>query len=315
MKKASGAPLKPRALRPGSRLAIVAPASPAEQARLAAGQTELGRLGFRSVSSTPPCPDTYFADTLEQRRGNFLRAIAAKDIAGLVGLRGGYGSNYLLEEALAKPLKAAKAVIGYSDLTSLQIFLWQSRRWISFYGPMAAAGFDAGAGNPHGFDETSFVNAVRQTEDGWSMKLQAEALVPGESQGRLLGGCLTLLETSIGTPWELDTRNSILLLEDRGMKPWQVDRALMHLKQAGKLDSVRGIVLGDFPDCEPPVAGSPTVRDVCTRILGTLKLPIVFGAPVGHTVRPMLTVPLGVKVRLRAEGEGELEILEPAVVA
>jgi muramoyltetrapeptide carboxypeptidase len=315
MKKAPAGPLKPRALRPGARLAIVAPASPAEQARLAAGQTELGRLGFRSVSSTPPSPDTYFSDTLEQRRSNFLRAIAAKDIAGLVGLRGGYGSNYLLDETLAKPLKAAKAIIGYSDLTSLQIFLWQQRRWVTFYAPMAAAGFDAGAENPHGFDEASFLTAVCQTEDGWNLNLKGEALVPGEAQGRILGGCLTLLETTIGTPWELQTRGSILVLEDRGMKPWQVDRALMHLKQAGKLDSVRGIILGDFPDCEPPVAGSPSVRDVCTRILGAMQVPIVFGAPIGHTVRPMLTLPLGVKARLRAEGECELEILEPAVVA
>ena len=313
MKKAPGAPLKPRALRPGARLAIVAPASPAQEARLAAGQTELGRLGFRSVSNTVSS-EGYFADSLEERRNNFLHAIKAKDIAGLVGLRGGYGSNYLLDDGLAKPLKTAKAVIGYSDLTSLQIFLWQSCRWVSFYGPMAAAGFDAGAENPHGFDEASFLNAVRQTEDGWTLNLKGEALVSGEAQGRILGGCLTLLETTVGTSWELQSRGAILVLEDRGMKPWQVDRALMHLKQAGKLDAVRGIILGDFPDCEPPVAGSPTVRDVCTRILTSLKVPIVFGAPIGHTVRPMLTLPLGVKARLRAQGEGQLEILEPAVV-
>lgn len=308
-------PLKPRALSPGSRLAIVAPASPAEDARLAAGQTELGRLGFASVSHSVSHPESYFSAPVQQRRTDFLRAIAAKDIAGLVGLRGGYGSNYLLDESFAKPLKMPKVVVGFSDLTSLQIFLWQTRRWITVYGPMVAAGLDAGGGNPHGYDENSFITAVRQTKGGWTLNLQGEALVRGEAQGRILGGCLTLLETSIGAPWELDTRNSILLLEDRGMKPWQVDRALMHLKQAGKLEGVRGIVLGDFPDCEPPVAGSPTVQDVCTRILGELRIPIVFGSPVGHTTRPMLTIPLGVKARLRAQGEGTLEILEPAVIA
>jgi muramoyltetrapeptide carboxypeptidase len=104
-----------------------------------------------------------------------------------------------------------------------------------------------------------------------------------------------------------------LLLEDRGMKPWQVDRALMHLKQAGKFEGVRGMVLGDFPECEAPVAGSPTVQDVCQRILKPLGIPIVFGAPVGHTARPMLTLPLGVRARLRASGAGALEILEAAV--
>ena len=99
------------------------------------------------------------------------------------------------------------------------------------------------------------------------------------------------------------------------MKPWQVDRALMHLLQAGKFKAVRGMVLGDFPECEAPVAGSPTVRDVCHRILSALEVPVVFGAPVGHTMRAMLTVPLGVDGKLIARGEGMLEILEPAVTA
>jgi muramoyltetrapeptide carboxypeptidase len=139
-------------------------------------------------------------------------------------------------------------------------------------------------------------------------------MLGGEAEGRLLGGCMTLVETTLGTPWELETRGAILALEDRGMKPWQVDRALMHLKQAGKFESVRGIVLGDFPECDAPLSGSPTVRDVCTRILGGLGVPVVYGAAIGHTPRPMLTLPLGVKARLRARGEGELEILEPAVV-
>jgi muramoyltetrapeptide carboxypeptidase len=98
------------------------------------------------------------------------------------------------------------------------------------------------------------------------------------------------------------------------MKPWQVDRALMHLKQAGKFEGIRGMVLGEFPECDVPVTGSPTVRDICVRILEGLGVPIVYGAAIGHTPRPMLTVPLGVKARLTARGEGELEILEPAVV-
>ncbi len=89
----------------------------------------------------------------------------------------------------------------------------------------------------------------------------------------------------------------------------------MHLKQAGKFEGVRGIVLGDFPESEPAVAGAPSVREVCARILRPLGVPIVFGAPIGHTVRPMLTIPLGIKARLDADGEGTLEFLESAVVA
>jgi muramoyltetrapeptide carboxypeptidase len=186
---------------------------------------------------------------------------------------------------------------------------------------MLAAGLDAGAGAAKGYDEKSLSAALQTTSGGWTLDLQGQALRDGEARGRLLGGCLTLVETSIGTPWDLETDGAILVLEDRGMKPWQVDRALMHLKQAGKFKGVRGIVLGDFPECEPPMPASPTVRDVCLRILGDLGVPTIFGAPIGHTMRPMLTVPLGIEARLStkafegAGGEGVLEILEPAVVS
>src|SRR6201999_1686496 len=106
--------------------------------------------------------------------------------------------------------------------------------WASIYGPMAAAGLDGGAGAAKGYDEASFRNAISKTDGAWSMSLQGSALTAGTAEGVVLGGCLTLVATTLGTPWELDTRGAILLLEDRGMKPWQVDRALMHLQQAGK---------------------------------------------------------------------------------
>jgi muramoyltetrapeptide carboxypeptidase len=98
------------------------------------------------------------------------------------------------------------------------------------------------------------------------------------------------------------------------MKPYQVDRALRHLYLAGVFEKVEAILLGDFPDCDPPTRGSATVPEICAEILGPLKVPIVYGAPIGHTKRPMLTLPLGVRAKLRAKGEGTLKILEPAVV-
>ena len=308
-------PRKPKALGHGSQLEVFAPASPADNAKLSAGMAEMRRLGFEAKSYPAMVSREYFAGPTEERRDGFLQALSARDVDGLIGLRGGYGSNYLLENDLAKELDAPKVVIGFSDLTSLQIYLWQKCGWMSIHGPMVAAGLAAGAGVPGGYDEVSFLAAVGNKDGGWTVALKGESLVGGESEGTLLGGCLTLVETTLGTPWELDTRGAILILEDRGMRPWQVDRALMHLKQAGKLSGIRAIVLGEFPECEPPVAGSPTVRDVCARILGPLGVPIVFAAPVGHTPRAMLTIPLGVKARLISKGEGKLEILEPAVVA
>jgi muramoyltetrapeptide carboxypeptidase len=306
---------KPRALANGGQFMPFAPASPAEPLRIAAGIAELVRVGFRVANRAVFANDGYFAGVIGNRRNDFAAALERPDINALVGVRGGYGSNYLLDDLKINAPENPKVILGFSDLTSLHIFMWQRYRWITFHGPMLAAGLDAGANVASGYDQKSLQAALQETDGGWTIGLDGEELTPGEAQGRVLGGCLTLVETTIGTPWELETDGAILVLEDRGMKPWQVDRALMHLLQAGKLEGVRGILLGDFPECESPVPGSPTVRDVCRRILSPLSVPVIFGAPVGHTVRPALTLPLGVNARLSAKGEGVLEILEPAVVA
>ena len=311
----NGTPQKPRALGKGSRLGIFAPASPAESVDMIAGLAVLKRHGFQVVASQDTKSEGYFAGTALERVTGFQNTLHSEQVDGLIALRGGYGSNYLLDYHLEKSLPAPKSVMGFSDLTTLQIFLWQKCRWVTFYGPMVAAGLNAGSGARKGYDESSFLQSLGRVESGWKLRLKGEAVLAGQGLGTILGGCMTLLEATIGTPWELDTKDSILLLEDRAMKPYQVDRVLMHLKQAGKFKEVRGIILGDFPDSQPAIAGAPTVREVCARILRPLGVPIVFGAPVGHTMRPMLTIPLGVKARLDSDGEGTLEFLEPPVIS
>ncbi|HEY8714434.1 MAG TPA: LD-carboxypeptidase, partial [Candidatus Acidoferrum sp.] len=293
---------KPPALKAGDAVVPFAPASPAEAARIDAGIGEFKRLGFRVAERAALSNEGYFAGSVRARHEELMGALCRSEISALVGVRGGYGSNYLLDDLQIPKEETPKIILGFSDLTSLQMYLWQRARWITFYGPMFAAGFDAGAGVAKGYDEQSLIAALQNSSGGWKLNLQGEALSAREAEGVLLGGCLTLVETAIGTPWDLQTAGAILVLEDRGMKPWQVDRALMHLKQAGKFAGVRGIVLGDFPECDAPFAGSPTVRDVCRRILQPFGVPIIFGAPVGHTWRPMLTLPLGVPARLSAKG-------------
>jgi muramoyltetrapeptide carboxypeptidase len=280
-----------------------------------AGLAELKRQGFQVVSNQDSKAEGYFAGPSLERMNSFIAGVNSAEIDGLVALRGGYGSNYLLDFDLERNLGQHKSVIGFSDLTTLQIYLWQQCGWVTFYGPMVVGGINAGAGAPRGYDENSFLQAIGKTECGWKLRLKGEPVLAGQSMGRVLGGCMTLLEATIGTPWELDTTDAILVLEDRAVKPYQVDRVLMHLKQAGKFKGIRGIVLGEFPESQPMVAGAPSVKEVCARILRPLGVPIVFGAPVGHTTRPMLTIPLGIQGRLDAEGEGTLEFLEPAVVA
>ncbi len=305
--------LKPVALRAGDSVRVISLSSPVHEDRVRKGATELERLGYR-VESDPLqvlAKDGFFAGSVEARSAALKSALHETETRAVICSRGGYGVNYLLD-SLHVALETPKLFLGYSDLTSLQIFLWQRFRWVTLYGPMVAAGLDAGANTAHGYEPDSFRHATTSTKHGWAIKLDgAESVSSGTAEGRLLGGCLTLVCTSIGTPWELETEGSLLFLEDRGMKPWQVDRALTHLRQAGMFRGVTGVVLGDFPECEGP-AGTETARDVVARILGPLKIPVAYGAAVGHTARAMLTLPLGIRAMLDAGAAPWLEILEPA---
>ena len=337
--------VRPPALAPESIVRVISPASAGDAVALSRGVAELERLGYHVQLTTPPMQaDSYFAAPLDARLAEFTQVLRDREANAVIAVRGGYGSAALLDglgwSRTSAPQStpphlpqsiaglAPKLLIGYSDITVLQIYLWQRWHWTTIYGPMVAAGFDGGADRLGGYDLTSFLSAVgaaggssSENSTGsaapsglnWTIPLCGEILVAGTASGVLLGGCLTLLQTTLGTPWEIDTHGAILLLEDRGVKPYQVDRMLVHLAQAGKFRHVRGIVLGEFPDCDTPAGSNVTVRDVCRRILGGLGIPIVFGAAVGHTPRPIRTVPLGVRARLIAAGEGKLDVLEPAV--
>ncbi len=312
-------PVKPRALRSGDAIRAIAPSSPVEAAKLEKGINELKCLGY-TVLQRPRvlAQDGYFAGNADERLKELLAAIRETESRGIFCTRGGYGSTYLLDGLMREGAgmtddSASKILVGYSDISAIQAYLWQKCGWVSFYGPMLAAGLDAGEGTRCGYDRASLQRALTETKTGWSINLQGETIVPGRAEGVLLGGCLTLLVSTLGTPWAINAHDSILLLEDRAMKPWQVDRALTHLKQAGALDGLRGLVFGDFPGCEAP-KGSATVRDVIERVTGPFGVPIAWNVPVGHTNRPMLTVPLGVRARLSADSSTQLEILEPACI-
>lgn len=307
--------IKPPPLEPGDAVRVIAPASPVEEETLRKGCAEIERLGFACKwDPRVLARQGYFAGSAEERLAKLLMALDENSSKAIFCARGGYGSGYLLDRLEPRKLKTPKALVGFSDVTALQIFLWQKKRWVSFYGPMITAGLDQGANAARGYDLESFEQALTQSSHGWKLDLRGETLFFGQTEGVLLGGCLTLVETTLGTAWEIETNGAILLLEDLSMKPYQIDRALLHLRQAGKLEKLRGVALGEFPECDAP-PGSPTAREVFERILGPLKIPVVWGAPIGHTPRAMLTIPLGVRAKLVAQGSGRLEILEPACQA
>ncbi len=305
--------LKPEPLRPGDAVRILSLSSPVQEARLQHGIEEMKRLGF--APSFDPQKVLAAGGFFRRKRGRpRCRAERSADGDRLAG-------DFLFARRLRIELPARRFERGArypEDSDGVQRSYFAADFFVAEI-PLGhsvradgCGGVGQGSGRSEGYDAESFTRALTETKQGWTIELAGtEAIMPGAADGVLLGGCLTLIETALGTPWELDTHGAILLLEDRGMKPWQVDRALMHLKQAGKLRGVSGVLLGDFPECEAP-PGSETVFDVARRILGTMGFPVVWGAPVGHTARAMLTVPLGVRARLRAGETSRLDILEAA---
>lgn len=307
--------LKPRALKSGDSVRLLSLASPIKEDLFDRGCEELARLGFKPEFDRAAvlARTGTFAGSAQNRFAALKSGLSENSTRALFCTRGGYGSTYLLD-CLARDVVPSlpKILLGCSDITSLQIYLWHKFGWVSLYGPMVATNFSCGPNAAHGYDHESLTNALTQSEHGWSMDLRANSLTPGEATGILLGGCLTLIETSLGTPWELNTDGAILVIEDRGMKPYAVDRSLTHLRQAGKLHRIAAVILGEFPDCEVP-QGDETVREVAERIFKPLGIPIAFGAPIGHTDRAMLTLPLGIRARLKInDTEQRLDILEPA---
>lgn len=306
--------IKAGALVAGGAVRVVSPASTPDRTAFGRGVAELERLQYRVRLASPEMhPDGYFAGPLAKRAFELQAALLDDQNQAIISPRGGYGTGPVLDLLKFARAPRPKLVVGYSDLTMLHAYLWRRWHWVTLYGPMVAAGFDKGADRPGGYDRVSWLNAVNGERSRWELGLGGETLFRGQASGIILGGCLTLLQTTLGTPWEFDARGAILLLEDVGVKPYQVDRMLVHLAQAGKFRGVRGIILGEFPESNPSGNSTVTVREVCHRILAPLRLPVVYGAAVGHTPRSMLTIPLGVRARLMAGGEGKLEILESAV--
>jgi len=302
--------VKPPALRPGDLIGIVAPASNIKPDLLEAGCRELERLGFRTLYR--PGITTafrYFSGTVERRTAEFLDMVRNPEVRAIFCARGGYGSGRIIpylepELLLANP----KIINGSSDITALLSFLDRSGL-VSFHGPMVAT-------------------AIRQGEAGYNVRLLLDLLKgeavrfptagtsvlrTGSAEGRLIGGCLSLVVATLGTPYEMDTTDSILVLEDLDTKPYQIDRMLTQLKQAGKLDNVRGVVFGEMLNCMQNANQGYTLEEVILDVLGDTSFPILYGFPTGHTAGPNIMVPFGVRARLKLDSSSVFELLEPAV--
>jgi muramoyltetrapeptide carboxypeptidase len=305
--------VKPLALGPGDTVGIVAPASNIKQSDLEAGCEALRRAGYRPFYLDSILDrDLYFAGSIERRVRELREMFEREDVRAIVCARGGYGSNYLLNQLDLETIQAhPKIFVGYSDNTSLLTYFFDAAGLVTFHGPMAAKDWT----HEDGVDLSSWQSALSQF-GSWDVPLNAETtgLIDGETRGILYGGCLSILVASLGTPYQIKTVGKILFLEDIAAKPYQVDRMLMQLKLGGHLDQVRGIVFGEMLDCVQSPNQDYTLPEVITRIVSDLEIPIAFGVKSGHVTSGNITLPFGVQASLSVRNtKVNLKIVESAV--
>jgi muramoyltetrapeptide carboxypeptidase len=304
--------LKPKLLPAGARVAVVAPASNAKLERIELGLAALRKLGFDAVAAPhalgkePP----FFSGTVAERLDDLHRAFADPDIQAVFCTRGGYGSNYLLEDLdLELILANPKPFFGYSDLTTMQTWLLDQIGLIGFHGPMVAADFY----REDGVHEASFAAALSGNIVMAGAEEGLRILKPGRAQGVIYGGCLSILTFALGTRFTPQTEGKLLFIEDVAAKPYQVDRMLRQMLLAGKFDGVTGLIFGEMLDCVLAGADPDLLEEIILRVFDWFEGPIAAGLRSGHVSRGNVTLPFGVKTELILEDEPVLRYLEPAV--
>lgn len=306
--------IKPPALHPGANIGIVAPASDIKPASLEAGTLALKKLGYNPVFRDDIFDrDLYFAGSAERRAAELKRMADADDIDAVFCARGGYGANYLLPRVdVFKWRRRPRILLGYSDLTSLLTW-FVDNDLVAFHGPMVAKDF----AQEGGVDVAS-LRAALTGEDHWSLDSYGHqgfrGSADGIAEGILYGGCLSILVSSLGTPYEIKTEGKLLFLEDINAKPYQIDRMLMQLKLSGKLERITGLVFGEMVNCFQSPDQPYTLEEVVLRVVGDLGVPIAFGLRSGHATHGNITLPFGVRAQLTVSGAAaRLDILESAV--
>jgi muramoyltetrapeptide carboxypeptidase len=305
--------VKPPALQPGDTVGIIAPASNLKRELLDAGCQALRAMGYQPFYFDSILDqDLYFAGPVKRRAQELEEMFLRPEVRAIVCARGGYGANYLLDAIDLQKIKSnPKIFVGYSDITTLLTYFTDAAGLITFHGPMVAKDF----AHPDGVELASWKAALGGSSE-WAFDLAGvKPLVEGAAQGILYGGCLSLLVASLGTPYEIQTAGTILFIEDVAARPYQIDRMLMQLKLAGKLNGVRGIMFGEMLDCVQHQNQSYTLEDVVLRVVGDLHMPIAYGLRSGHVSRSNITLPIGVRAALDIKhGEVSLRILESATV-
>jgi len=309
-------PVKPPRLRSGDLIGLVSPASRISDAtRVERAVRYLEGLSYRvTVGPNALKQNTYLAGTDEERASDINGMFEDARVRAIVCIRGGYGSPRILPLLRYRMIaRNPKIFVGYSDITVLHLAFWRKAGLVTFHGPMAGVDL-ADPMDP--FSEELFWGLLTSPRRKGPVSFpdpRPSAIVPGRAAGRLLGGNLALLCSIIGTPYLPDFSGALLYLEDIGEDPYRVDRMFTQLRASRLLDAARGVLLGQFTECVPRDASSPSfsVEEVLREYTLAAGRPTLGGVPFGHE-RTKMTIPVGIRARLSAH-EGLLEYLEGSV--
>lgn len=314
--------IKPERLQPGDVVGIIAPASaPPDPKAVDRAAAQVERLGFKpKLARNVRARHGFLAGSDGERATDLMTMFADKKVRGIICIRGGYGTARLLNLLdYAVIRRNPKVLAGYSDITSLHCALLVKAGLVTFHSPMLNEGL--GGEKFPAFSNESFLRNVTQAKPPGSLcagydKKSISILRRGVVAGRLIGGNLSVLVTTLGTPYQPEFKNRILFFEDISERPYRLDRLLTHLLNAGLLQQVAGVAVGLNQDCDEPAKGKwkeyrQTAADVVTERLTPLGVPVVTGLPFGHLPKNA-TIPIGVRATLDAN-RGDLIITEAAV--
>lgn len=318
--------LKPRALKAGDTVGLITPSTGvSDPEKLNTAERTVRYFGLvpkwgKNVSKRAG----YLGGSIDERADDLNAMFADDAVKAVFAIRGGYGSAQILPEIDYEAIKRhPKIFVGYSDITAMHLAIHKMTGLVTFHGPVPLSAFTD-------YTQAAYKKALFGTaplgeltnppeSNGLRPKHILRPVRPGKARGPLVGGNLSLVASTMGTPYEIDARGKILFLEDVEEQPYSIDRMLTQLRLGGKLDQAAGVIWGECNDCRPReyqpsfVEGTFTTAEVVDRILGELKVPVLSGLTIGHT-DDQLTLPVGVMAEMDA-GMGTLTITESATVA
>ena len=283
---------KPPRLKPGARIGVVAPAGCVEPDALQRGVEAIAAEGFEvELGAGIYARKGYLAGEPAARAEELISFFRRGDIDAIFCARGGFGSIQILPHLSSELKNFPKIFAGYSDISILLNWLYQSCGMVTFHAPMVGEDIARGLTEQA---KAHFWGVLSGELDSWSVDLDTP-IRPGVAQAEMVGGCLSMLVTTLETPYEIDTRGKLLFMEDIGERPYRLERMLTHLKMAGKLDQVAGVIFGDFTRCDGD--GPRDINEIIAELFHDAPYPVLTGMKAGHG-QENLALPFGARVRL-----------------